>query len=90
MWIVLPLLVVAAIAALLFVPALKGYRTLILGYATTVIGGLIPLASDVFTYLQTVDWTQYVSPKGAAIAALGVGLMIIVLRHMTKGPVGEK
>ena len=90
MWILFPLLI-AAIAALLFIPAFKGWRTQIFGSAVTFFAGLVPFASDAFTFLQTVDWTRFdLTPKTLAAISVGIGLMICVLRYVTKGPVGEK
>ena len=91
MWIFILLAIVAAVAALFFVPAFKGYRTQIFGWLTTAFAGAVPLMSDTFTYLQTVDWTRFnFSPKTLGLIGVGIGLMIIALRFVTKGPVGEK
>lgn len=80
----------------LFHPALKGWRTQILGGITAFGGGLLPLVSQITDYLQTLDWRQYVlnfsDRKNLLVIAIpGVlGLLIIILRWMTTGPVGTK
>ena len=84
------LIILAGIVALLSIPALKGWRTTVFGGAVTVIGGILPLANQIFGYLQSLDWQQYIDPKYAPFAMLGIGLMVIVLRFATTGPVGEK
>lgn len=94
-------LVVFALLALLvlgliFAPPLKGWRTQILGAVTTSAGFLLPLATQILGYLQELDWRQYVlswNDKQNLFVLLipGVlGLLIIVLRYMTTGPVGTK
>lgn len=96
MAIFLVLLAVIALGLLLFHPALKGYRTLILGWVTTVGGALLPLASQITEYLQTLDWRQYVLEGGdkrnLTILAItgGLGVLFIVLRYLTTGPVGQR
>lgn len=90
------LVIAIAIAFLLFHPALKGWRTNILGSITTGGLGLLPLVSQVTEYLQGLDWRQYVLNAGdkknlLVLAIPGVlGLLIIILRWMTTGPVGTK
>ena len=58
-------------------------------------GVALPLAGELVDYLQTLDWRQYVlasDRKNLAVLAIvgALGLMAIVLRHMTTGPVGTK
>jgi hypothetical protein len=93
MWIVL-LLIILAVLALAFVPALKGYRTIFLGWATTAVGAIIPVAADVISYLQGLDWREYIlgDRKNLAVLAVvgGLGVLMVVMRHLTKGAVGEK
>ena len=84
------IVVLGAIIALLSIPALRGWRTTIFGGAVTVIGGILPLANQIFGYLQGLDWQQYIDPKYAPFAMLGIGLMVVILRFATTGPVGEK
>ena len=92
---ILLLALVAALGFILFSPMLKGWRTQIFGYVTLGAGGLLPLAGELVNYLQTLDWRQYVlasDRKNLAVLAIvgALGLMAIVLRHMTTGPVGTK
>ena len=84
------ILILAAVIALFAVPALKGYRTLIFGTIVSVGGGVLPVINQVFGYLQTLDWTQYVEAKYAPFALAGIGILVIILRAVTTGPVGEK
>ena len=58
-------------------------------------GAALPLAGELVDHLQTLDWRQYVlaaDRKNLAVLAIvgGLGLMAVVLRHMTTGPVGTK
>lgn len=84
------------LAVLLFLPALKGWRTQITGWLATVGLGVLPLFSQITEYLQSLDWRQYLLNDGdhknlAVIAIPAVlGLLMIVLRFMTTGPVGTK
>lgn len=90
------LVILIAIGFLLFHPALKGWRTNILGAVTTGGLGLLPLVSQITEYLKGLDWRQYVLNAGdhknlMVVAIPGVlGLLIIILRWMTTGPVGAK
>lgn len=90
MWIAL-LIIAAGVAAFLFLPQLKGWRTQIFGSLVSFFVGVVPFASDLFTFLQTVDWTRFnFGPKTLAAIGLGIGLMICVLRYLTTGRVGQK
>lgn len=81
MFYVLFFIFIAGIVALFTVPQLQGYRTKIVGAFLTIVGGLVPLLSDVFTQLQQVDWQQILSQKEAAIALAVIGVLVIVFRH---------
>jgi hypothetical protein len=84
--------IVAIVAALFLVPALKGLRTRIFGALVTAAGAIVPLATQIAEYLQTLDWRQYIleggDRKNIIVLAIigGIGVMIIILRQMTKGP----
>jgi hypothetical protein len=86
------ILVVLAIAVigLLTIPALKGARTRIFGTFLAVAGGLLPLFADLTGYLQGLDWQQYLPANQAPWAMLIIGVIVIILRYLTTGPVGEK
>jgi MFS family permease len=92
---VLLLALVAALGVILFSPMLKGWRTQIFGYLTMGAGAALPLAGELVDYLQTLDWRHYVlagDRKNFSVLAIvgGLGLLAIILRHMTTGPVGTK
>lgn len=83
------------LAYFVFSPQLKGFRTQLVGYATVIGGGLLPVATDITGYLQSLDWRQYIlegDKKNYAILAVtaGLGILMIILRQMTTGPVGTK
>jgi hypothetical protein len=83
------------LASFFFSPLLKGWRTQIFGYLTIGAGGLLPLAGEARRLLQTLDWRQYVlasDRKNLAVLAIvgGLGLVAVILRHLTTGPVGTK
>ena len=89
------LALIAALGFILFSPMLKGWRTQVFGYLTIGAGGLLPLAGEFVDYLQTLDWRQYVlasDRKNLAVLAIvgGLGLMAVILRHMTTGRVGTR
>lgn len=89
------LLALVALGFFLFHPAMKGYRTQVFGYVVGIGGAVVPLATQIFEYLQDLDWRQYVlegDKKNLAILGVtaGLGVMVIVLRYMTTGPVGQK
>ncbi len=87
--------ILAAIAAFLVIPYFKGYRTQVFGWIVAMGGAVVPLLTQVFEYLQTLDWRQYIlegDRKNMTVLAItgGIGVLIIVLRFMTTGPVGHK
>lgn len=82
--------ILAALAALFLLPQLKGFRTQIFGSVVAVVGGVVPLAADLLGYLQAQDLAQIMPPKYAPLVMLVIGLIVIVLRWMTTGPVGTK
>ncbi len=88
-------LCLAVLAFVLFSPWLKGFRTQIAGVLTVVGGGILPLVTQIVGYLQTLDWRQYVLSADRdnlyvlAIVA-GLGILMVVLRYMTTGPVGSR
>lgn len=93
-YIILGLLVVA-IGFVLFSPRLKGFRTQVFGYLTVAFGAIVPLLSQITDYLQTLDWRQYLlnfDKKNLAVLGVigGLGVIAIILRHLTTGPVGTK
>ncbi len=91
MWVLLLFLIAGGVAAFVLLPQLKGWRTQIFGSLVSFFVGIVPFASDLFTFLQTVDWTRFnFGPKTLAAIGLGIGLMICVLRYMTTGKVGQK
>lgn len=84
-----------AIAFILFSPWLKGFRTQIAGWATVIGGAALPLATQIVGYLQTLDWRQYVlsaDKNNLYVLAIvgGLGILMVVLRFMTTGPVGSR
>jgi hypothetical protein len=92
---VLLLALAAALGVILFSPLLKGWRTQIFGYATIGAGSLLPLLGELVDYLQSLDWRQYVlaaDRKNLAVLAIvgGLGLMAVILRHMTTGRAGTR
>lgn len=81
---------VAFALAMLFIPAFKGYRTIIFNGTVAVFGAILPLLSESFAFLQGLDWTKYFGPNVVPWVVLGIGLGGIALRYATKGPVGHK
>lgn len=93
-YIILGLLFVA-VAFVLFSPSLKGFRTQIFGWLTVSFGAVVPLLTQITDYLQTLDWRQYLlnfDRKNIAVLGVvgGLGVVAIILRYMTTGPVGTK
>jgi hypothetical protein len=89
----LPFVLIAALGlgVVLFGPWLKGRRTQLFHGLLLVLGGLVPLLSDVSVYLQTIDWTQYISDRRVVgVVVIGVAVTGLILRHLTTGPVGSK
>jgi hypothetical protein len=90
------LVILVAIGFLVFHPALKGWRTNILGFITTAGLGLLPLLTQITESLQSLDWRQFVLSAGdhknmlVLIMPTVLGILIIILRWMTSGPVGTK
>ncbi len=82
--------VLVAIAAFFLLPQLKGFRTQLFGAAVTLVGGVIPLATEMLGYLQAQDLAQILPPQYAPLVMLFIGIMVIVLRRVTTGPVGTK
>ena len=70
--------------------------SLVLGWFSAVGLGGVPLFAQITDYLKGLDWRQYVlsySDKQnlLVLAIPGVlGLLVIILRFMTTGPVGHK
>ena len=90
MYVLICFLLIAAGAALLFIPQLKGWRTIVLNAAVAGFAGVAPLLSEVLPFLQGLDWTKYVTENAVPWVMLGVGLAGIILRYATSGPVGKK
>ena len=93
-YIILGLLAVV-LAFVLLSPWLKGWRTQIFGSMTVIWGALVPLLTQITDYLQTLDWRQYLlnfDRNNLAILGVigGLGIMAIILRYITTGPVGSK
>lgn len=82
---VIVIMVVAfAILALFTFPMFQGYRTKIMGTVLALGGGAVPLLSDTFTFLQTIDWQVLLSAKQAALALLFIGVMVVIFRHFAQ------
>ena len=58
---------------------MKGYRTLILNLAASVLGVLI-----------ATDWVGLAGPTTAGFVVTGLGIANTVLRFLTDGPVGSR
>lgn len=89
-------LLLAGFLVLLFHPRLKGVRTLIAGWLTVIGAGVVPLLTQITDYLKGLDWRQYVlswsDKQNLLVLAIptGLGILFIVLRYLTTGPVGQK
>lgn len=89
-------LLLAGLLVFIFHPALKGWRTVVLGWFSTVGLGIVPFLTQVTDYLKGLDWRQYVLSWGdkqnlLVLLIPGVlGLLIVILRYKTTGPVGTK
>lgn len=64
---------------------LRGYRTLLFGVLLAVSGAILEL----LTFFQTIDLSALFSPRSAVIANIVIGVLVIVLRYQTTGPVGR-
>jgi len=64
---------------------LRGYRTIIFGCLLAASGAILEL----LTFFQTVDLSFLFSPRAAVIANIVIGVLVIVLRYQTAGPVGR-
>jgi hypothetical protein len=84
------LLILAGLGYLLLSPRLKGWRTQLFATVLTTVGGLIPLANEVFGYLYVVDWRTYLSKDYLPFVVVGIGTMVAILRYLTSTPVGKK
>ena len=94
MWIVFALILLAVVA-IAFLPALKGYRTIFKEAAVGIVGVLVPLLTQVFDSLQGLDWRTYVlagDRKNLTVLAILAALAVVgaILRFKTTGAVGEK
>jgi uncharacterized membrane protein YidH (DUF202 family) len=65
---------------------LKGYRTVIFGASLTIAMG----ALEILQLMQAIDLHQFLSPRHATIGGLAIGIIVVWLRLITTGPVGEK
>jgi hypothetical protein len=90
MYVLICLLIIAAAAAMIFVPQLKSWRTIIFNAVVAGLGGVLPLLSELLPFLQGLNWTQYVTENAVPWVVLGVGVAGIMLRYATSGPVGQK
>lgn len=97
MWgLILLLLIAAAVAAVIFVPALKGWRTVILGALSTAFGAVVPLLNDIAGYLQGLDWRYYIlnsdDHRNWWVLGIvgGLGVLMIIMRFLTRTSVGDK
>lgn len=64
---------------------LRGYRTIIFGVLLAASGAVL----EILSLLQTVDLSFLFSPRSAVIANIVIGVLVIVLRFVTTGPVGD-
>lgn len=90
MYLIICLALIAFAIAMLFVPAFKGYRTIIFNGFVAVFGAIMPMLAEIFGFAQGLDWTKYVTENAVPWVVLGIGVGGIVLRYATKGPVGKK
>ena len=91
----LGLAILVAIGFILFSPMFKSYRTVIAGWLAAILGGAVPLITQIVGYLQELDWRQYLlagDRKNLAVLGVvgGLGVIMVILRYMTSGKVGEK
>lgn len=64
---------------------LKGYRTVLFG---TIVAAT-PAILDILSMLQMIDLSTVLPPRVAVYSGMVVGVLIIVLRFATTGPVGK-
>lgn len=64
---------------------LKGYRTIIFGTLLAASGAIL----EILVMLQAIDLSFLFSPRSAVIANIVIGVMVVVLRFVTTGPVGK-
>ena len=91
----LGLAIIAGVGIIIFSPMFKRYRTVIAGWLATIMGAVIPLATQIIGYLQELDWRTYVlagDRKNLTVLGIigGLGVVMVILRYMTTGPVGTK
>ncbi len=81
--IVVAVVVIIALLGAYFAP--KGWRTV----TVNVLLGAVTLVTPVLDYLVVFDFDTFMSPKNAAVALLAVNVVNLVLRNMTKTPLGK-
>lgn len=64
---------------------LKGYRTVIFGTALAASGAVL----EILMLMQTIDLGFLFTPRSAVIANIVIGVLVVVLRFVTTGPVGK-
>lgn len=64
---------------------LRGYRTIIFGTLLAASGAVL----EILIMLQTIDLGILFSPRSAVIANILIGVLVVVLRFATTGPVGK-
>lgn len=96
---ILALVIVGALAAILFSDLFKGLRTQIAAWLVGILGGVLPLLGDwwttimpysldIVTYLKDLDWRTYISANKAPYIMVGMGILFYILRRMTTTPAG--
>lgn len=63
---------------------MKGWKTLVFNAAV----GVLAVLAEVLAYLQVVDWNQIVPAGTATIVMAVIGVVNIILRHVTASPAG--
>ncbi len=63
---------------------LSGWKTVLFGLALAMSGAVL----EILVFTQTIDLSLLFTPRSAVIANIVIGLLIIVLRYFTTGPVG--
>lgn len=69
-----------------FCEHLKGWKTVLFGVALAMSGFVLEL----LVFFQGFDLSALFSPRSAVVANIVIGLLVIVLRWRTTGPIGEK